>query len=74
MFWKNSDYANFYGSKMSRLAFCGEILISMKKIDLPPSWDVLKWTFVKFILKFLITKFLAVILFIDLKLTGMTST
>lgn len=31
MCWKTSDDANFYGSKMSRLAFCDEILMSMKK-------------------------------------------
>lgn len=73
MFWKNFDYVNFYGFKMFRLVFCGEILISMKKIDLFFFWDVLKWIFVKFILKFLITKFLAVIFFIDLKFIGMIS-
>lgn len=74
MFWKNSDDANFYGSKMSRQAFCDEILMSMKKIDLIPFRDVLKWTLVKVILKLLIlTKLLLVILFIDLKLIVMTN-
>lgn len=74
MFLKNSDDANFYGSKMSRLAFCDEILMSMKKIDLIPFGDVLKWTLVKVILKLLmLTKLLLVILFVDLKLTVMTN-
>ena len=59
---------------MSRLAFCGEILISMKEIDLIPSRDVLKLTLVKFILKLLITKLLMMIVFIDLNFTVMAGT
>lgn len=56
---------------MSQLAFYCEILISTKEINLIPSWDLVKWTLDKFILKLLITKLL-VILFKNPKFTVVT--
>ena len=70
--FRKTNFADCYGSKVSQLAFCCEILISTKEINLIPSWDLVKWTLDKFILKLLITKLLMMILFKNLKFTMVT--